>query len=178
LPPGLPATFYREAARIAAERNVRLVLDSSGAALAAALEEGVFLVKPNLRELAEFTGRSLDRPSDWEAAAAELVDSDAAEVVALSLGHRGAMLVTRELRLYAPPVPVKVESAVGAGDSFLGAMLWKLSGGAEMAEAFRYGVAGGTAALLTPGTELCWPEDVERLSGEVRLQDPGSALLG
>ena len=178
LPSGLSSGSYGEIAGTAAGRGARVVVDTSGDALASALDAHVYLVKPNLRELSELTGRSLDRPSDWEPAAAELVELGAAEVVALSLGHRGAMLVSRELRLYAPPVPVEVESAVGAGDSFLGAMLWKLSRGAEVTEAFRYGVAGGTAALLTPGTELCWPEDVERLSGEVRLQDPRSALLG
>jgi 6-phosphofructokinase 2 len=175
LPPGLPSGFYREAARIAADRGARIVIDTSGAALASALEEGVFLVKPNLRELSDLVGRPLNEEADWEKAAIGLVDSGAAVVVALSLGDRGAMLVSRELRLYTPAVPIEPVSAVGAGDSFVAAMVWQLAAGAELRQAFAYGVAAGTAALLTPGTELCRPEDVERLYGEVRIRDVGRA---
>lgn len=178
LPPGLPATFYREAARTAAERNARLVLDSSGEALAGALEAGVFMVKPNLRELSDLLGRKLEGQAEWLAGAASLVDSGSAEVVALSLGASGAMLVSREVRLYAPAVLVTPVSAVGAGDSFVAGMVWQLAAGADLRRAFAYGVAAGTAALLTPGTELCRPEDVERIYPEVRLQDLRHAPAG
>lgn len=175
LPPGVPPALCREVVSIAAGQGARAVVDSSGGALAAALEEGVFLVKPNLRELSDLTGRTLETESEWAGAAADLVERGAAEVVALSLGHRGAMLVSRDLRLYAPAISIEPVSAVGAGDSFVAAMVWQLDAGADLARAFAYGVAAGTAALLTPGTELCRPEDVERLSREVRLQEIGPA---
>ena len=58
-------------------------------------------------------------------------------------------------------------STVGAGDSFLAAMVWALASGQGLADAFRYGVAAGSAALITPGTELCHREDIERLYGQV-----------
>ena len=61
-------------------------------------------------------------------------------------------------------------SVVGAGDSFLGAMIWSLAAGHAMETAFRYGVAAGSAALLMPGTELCEREDVERLVADVKLE--------
>jgi 6-phosphofructokinase 2 len=171
LPPGLPPDFYREVVRLAAGRGVRTIIDSSGSALAGALEEGVFLVKPNLRELSELVGRQLIEQEDWETAAAELVDAGAAEVVALSLGDRGAFLASRTLRLHAPGVPIQPVSAVGAGDSFVAGMVSRLAVGADLRSAFAYAVAAGTAALLTPGTELCRPEDVERLYRDVRLQE-------
>ncbi|MBZ0215261.1 MAG: hypothetical protein K8F25_01800, partial [Fimbriimonadaceae bacterium] len=69
----------------------------------------------------------------------------------------------------AQGLPVDVVSAVGAGDSFLGALVWSLSEGADLQSAFRYGVAAGTAALLTPGTELCLKEDVDRLYQQVQI---------
>ena len=95
-----------------------------------------------------------------------------AEVVALSLGHRGALLAARDVCLRAPAIPVKIASTVGAGDSFLAGMVWRLASGGELEDAFRYGVAAGTAALLAPGTSLAHREDTERLAGRVELQ-PG-----
>jgi 6-phosphofructokinase 2 len=79
------------------------------------------------------------------------------------MGHNGALLagpagVTRQM-----PPPVAVRSATGAGDSFLAGMVLALAEGAAPASAFRRGVAAGTAAVLSPGTELCRRADVLRL---------------
>lgn len=170
LPPGAPEDFYARLARLARSRGSRMVLDASGPALAAALEEGVYLVKPNLRELRELTGQALEHEDDWRSAADDLVSSGKAQAVALSLGHRGALLAAREARLRAGAIAVQIASTVGAGDSFLAAMLWRLADGAALEEAFRYGIAGGTAALLAPGTSLAHKEDTERLARQVELR--------
>jgi len=171
LPPEVPDDFYARLARIAGALGAHVILDTSGPALAAALEEGVHLVKPNLRELRELTGQPLDREPEWQRAAEKLVRSGKAAIVALTLGEHGALLVSRNAHLRAPGIPVKIASAVGAGDSFLAAMVWRLSSGRSLEEAFRYGVAAGTAALLTPGTELSRKEDTDRLSDNVVLMD-------
>ena len=168
LPPGVPADFGGRLAAIAAAEGARFAVDTSGDALQAALEHGVYLAKPNLGELRRLVGRPLEEAAEWEAAARELVAQGRAEVIALTLGERGAFLAARGLALRAAPLPVKLVSAVGAGDSFLAAMLWRLTLGKGLEDAFRYGVAAGSAALLTPGTELCRPDDVERLCREVR----------
>ena len=89
LPPGAPEDFYARLARIVGARHSRMVLDASGQALAAALEEGVYLVKPNLRELRQLTGQPLEGEEEWAAAATRLATSGKAQVVALSLGHPG-----------------------------------------------------------------------------------------
>jgi 6-phosphofructokinase 2 len=127
-------------------------------------------VKPNLRELRELTAEPLEQEDEWARAAGELVRASKAEVVALSLGHRGALLAAQGLVLRAPALPVEVASTVGAGDSFLALMVSRLAAGAPLEEAFRYGVAGGTAALLAPGTSLAHPEDTERLARQVELR--------
>lgn len=169
LPPGVPDDFYARLARLVRDRGGRMVLDASGHALGAALEEGVYLVKPNLRELRELTHQPLEYEDDWTAAAEALVGSGKAEIVALSLGHRGALLTTRGTRLRAPALPVKIGSTVGAGDSFVAAMLWRLAAGGSLEDAFRCGIAGGTAALLSPGTSLAHKRDIERLVPEVEI---------
>lgn len=169
LPPGVPADFYARLARLCRARGARLVLDTSGPPLAAALAEGVFLCKPNLRELTELVDRPLETPAQWQAAARQLVLDGRAQAVALTLGHLGALLATREAAWNAPPLDIAVASAVGAGDSFVGGMVWGLQQGQPLEQAFGWGVAAGSAALLSTGTGLCRLEDIQRLWPQVQL---------
>ena len=170
LPDGVPDDFYARVARIAKQRGARMILDTSGRALAEAVAEGVDLIKPNLREMRELAGSEPSNANEWEAAARALVHSGKVAVIALTMGHLGAVLVTRDQVLRAQPLPVTPVSAVGAGDSFLGALIWRLAAGADLRKSFRQAVAAGAAALLNPGTELCRPDDVKRLAEQVILK--------
>lgn len=163
LAPGIPDDFYARIARRARDLGVRCIVDASGPALAAALDEGVYLVKPSGRELGELVGGTITTIDEKTAAAQQLVGEGKTEVVALTLGADGAVLVTAEgvTRLASPPITVR--STVGAGDSFLAAFVLRLAQGADLAAAFRAGVAAGAAAAMTEATELCHRDDVERL---------------
>jgi 6-phosphofructokinase 2 len=169
LPPGVPEDFYAQVARCADKLGAKTLVDTSGAALREALAAGVCLVKPNLGELRSLTGAALDDDRGKVEACRELIAKGGAEIIALSLGHEGAMLVTQDGAWRAPALKVKRVSAVGAGDSFLAAMVWAMADGRDLAEAFRWGVASGSAALLTPGTELSHAEDIRRLLPEVSV---------
>ena len=169
LPPGVPDDFYGQLTRCAASFGAKTVVDTSGTALKKAVEEGVFLIKPNLGELRALTGASLDGERERLDACRQIIATGGAEIVALTLGHEGAMLVTCDGAWRAPPLAVKTVSAVGAGDSFVGAMVWSLANGDALVDAFRWGVAAGSAALLTPGTELSYADDIRRLLAEVSL---------
>jgi 6-phosphofructokinase 2 len=135
----------------------------------AALEAGVYLVKPSLSELRDLLRTALDTRADQIGACRTLIDTHRVEVIALTLGDQGALLVTRDRVLRAAALPIKPISVVGAGDSFLGAMIWALASGHTLDEAFRYGIAAGSAALLVPGTELSQRQDIERLVKDVVL---------
>lgn len=165
LPPGVPDDFYARLAAWARSRGIRMVLDSSGPPLAAALDEGVWLVKPSQRELSELTGRALEAPDARREAAAALVHRGKAQAVALSLGGQGALLVTPQGAWHAPALSVPVRSTIGAGDSFLAALLWAYDSHADWAHALRTASAAGAAALSAAGTALCNPKDVDRLLG-------------
>lgn len=167
LPPGAPTDFYARLAALTRQRGGRFVLDTSGPALAAALAEGVWLFKPNLRELSALVDRPLDNAAQWQAAAQDLVRQGRAEVVALTLGHLGAVLATREGVWSTPALDIPVASAVGAGDSFVGGLVWGLQRGLPLQEAFTWGIAAGSAALLTAGTGLSKAEDAQRLQPQV-----------
>ncbi|MBL7087350.1 1-phosphofructokinase family hexose kinase [Acidovorax sp.] len=164
LPPGTPDDFYAQLARLLSTRGVRVVIDTSGPPLTAALQAGVALVKPSLRELRDVMQQPLEHAADWCAAAQSLVHSGAADTVALSVGEQGAVLATREGVWQAPALNVPATTGTtGAGDCFLAALVWALDRGDAPAEALRWGVAAGAAALLHPGTTLAQADDVQRL---------------
>lgn len=169
LPPGVPDDFYARLAGMAQTQGARFVLDSSGPALLGGLAQGgVYLAKPSLGELRKATGLPLTAASDIAEAAMELVTSGKTEFVAVTMGHEGGLLAGNAGPRLAPAIPVEAKSAVGAGDSFLAAMVWAMAGGWEPFDAFRYGMAAGSAAVLTPGTDLCHKADIERLYREAK----------
>lgn len=160
LPAGAPGDTYAQMADSTTAKGARFVLDSSGAGLQTTLDKSrVFLVKPSLGELEKLVGRKLDEDGVRKAAT-DIVARGAAEIVAVTMGVDGALLATSSGVLRVPAIPVRVRSAVGAGDSFLGAMVWALSQGKATEEAFRFGVAAGAAKVMTPGTKPCKRSDV------------------
>ncbi|WP_138991090.1 1-phosphofructokinase family hexose kinase [Larkinella sp. C7] len=170
LPPGLPPDYCAAIAQLAKERNIRLVLDTSGEPLKRAIQEGTFLLKPNLGELASLVGVDKLELEEVEEAARSVIEQGGCELMAVSLGPAGALLVTKENRRehrrgsFRVPAPtVKKQTTVGAGDSMVGGMVFALSQGYSYEEMLRLGVACGTAATMNPGTELFHKDDVERL---------------
>ncbi|HCW96798.1 MAG TPA: phosphofructokinase [Pseudomonas sp.] len=162
--PGIEPSFFDELLALAGQVGARLVVDLSGEPLAyAARRGGAYLIKPSLSELASLIGRMPESEREQEGALRELIAAGAAEVIVLSLGAAGALYASgdRLERISAPSVPMV--SAVGAGDSMLGAVVLALAQGRELGDAVRYGVAAGAATVMRPGTQLCLREDVERL---------------
>jgi 6-phosphofructokinase 2 len=170
LPPGVPEDFYARVARIVEGWGVKFVLDTSGAALKSALHERIHLIKPNMREMRELTGAALEDQASSIAACRALIGQGRVDVVALTLGADGALLVTARRAWRAGPLPIQPISTVGAGDSFMGVMIWALGSKMSLEESFRYAVAAGSASLLAPGTELCRPSDVRRLLSQVTIE--------
>ncbi|TSJ51941.1 6-phosphofructokinase II [Atlantibacter subterranea] len=164
LPPGVDLADFTQLIACAQQNGLRCIIDSSGEALAAALDiGGIELVKPNQKELAALVGRDLTQPDDVRQAAQELVRSGKAKRVVVSLGPQGALGVDETDCVQVVPPPVKSQSTVGAGDSMVGAMTLKLAQQASLLEMVRYGVAAGSAATLNQGTRLCSHENTEKI---------------
>lgn len=162
LPPGVPEHFYQQVADLAADAGALFLLDTSGGGLAA-VESGVFLLKPSLRELREWVGADLTTEADQYAAARQVIDRGTARHLLVSLGSEGAMLVGRDGGRRFAPVPVPPGSGVGAGDAMVAGVAVGITRGWPLTECVRLGVAAASATLLTPGTAPCTREDTERL---------------
>lgn len=163
IPKGLPEDIFAKLAHSIKELDSRFILDTSGKPLQHAVKAGVFLLKPNLKELSNLVGVESLELENVDDAALELIQKGHCGVVVVSLGAGGAMLVTKEGYHQIPAPTVERKSTVGAGDSMVAGMVWSLSHGKSYLEMARMGVACGTAATMSPGTQLFKRSDVERL---------------
>ncbi len=162
LPDDTPVEWYERLLR-AVPSQVRVVIDAKRAALSRALQVGVFLIKPNLGELAELEEVEMTDDRVIEQTARRIVERGGCQNVLVSLGRGGCLLVSadRAVKYSAPSVALR--SKVGAGDSMVGGVLAGLARGQPLVEAARLGVAAGTASVMEEGTRLCNRENVERL---------------
>lgn len=163
LPPGVPTDIFGQIAQIAKKNNARFIADTSGDALIAAANEGVYLLKPNLSELSTLAGKKYVEVEEVDDAARKIIEKGNCEVVVVSLGAAGAQLVSRETEKRIVSPKVKTMTTVGAGDSMVGGIVYALTKGMDLTSAVQYGVACGTAATMNAGTSLFKPADVHRL---------------
>ena len=171
LPPGAPETLYAHWIRRLRAGRVLTVLDTSGEALRAGLRARPWLVKPNRQEAEALLGIRLTNGRRIRDAM-EMMRRHGPDVVIVSLGKDGAFLAAKHQTgmWWAKPPAVTVQSSVGAGDSLVGGFLVGWFRTRILSEALRLGVAAGTAATMTPGTELCHRNDVRRLVSRVTLR--------
>lgn len=169
LPPGVPADFYARVAEKLRPRGIQIVLDSSGAGLARGIDAGdLLLVKPSLGELTQYVGRPLEGEAAIADAAMDIVRAGKARLVAVTMGKDGAVLARAEGPVFLPALKITAASAVGAGDSFVAGMVFALCAGESELEAFRLGLAAGSAAVLRAGTGLAHAQDIARLVKQVQ----------
>ena len=161
VPPGVPQDFYGQAARLAKANGMQVIADTSGLPLELVLKEGIFLLKPNLREFCLLTGADPDRVDDIQLKAKALIHSGACQIVVISLGKNGAFLIGDNYFVHIPAPTVERKSTVGAGDSMVAGLIYQLSNGNDILKAVQYGVGCGAAATIYPGTSLCRKADAE-----------------
>lgn len=163
LPEGIPTDIFAKIAFIAQRKKAKCIVDTTGEALIKAVEAGVYLIKPNLGELSSLVGIEELNVESVGKVARQLIERGKCEVLAVSMGADGAMLVTKDLMVTIKPPKVERKSTVGAGDSMVAGIVLSLSKNNSLVESVQYGVACGTAATMNEGSELCRKEDAERL---------------
>lgn len=163
LPPGVPTDFYRKVGQIAKQKNCKFIVDTANEPLRQALEGGVFLIKPNLNEFQQITGEKFQNEQEIIQEAQYMIQNNQSTYIIISLGAGGSFFITKDSydHIRSPLVPIR--SRVGAGDSMVAGITLKLAEGESIEDAVRYGISAGTAAVMTPGTELCRFEDTEQI---------------
>jgi len=170
LPDGVPADFFGKVAAIVKKKNAKLIIDTSGEALKHAVKEGVYLIKPNIGELSNLYGKENLQKEEVVIAARSIIQQGGCEIMVVSMGKEGAVLISADKSFQVTAPEVTVKSTVGAGDSMVAGMVLAVSKGWELEEVLKYGIACGTAATINAGTALCSKEDVERIYGILKDQ--------
>lgn len=168
LPGGVPTDAYRQIVEVVQSRGARAVLDADGPCLKSGLRAKPFAIKPNVNELRRLSRRPLKSEREI-IRAAERVQSAGVEVVMVSRGAQGVVLLGQGERYRAKPPSVTVRSTVGAGDSTVAGFVFAHAAGKTMEECVRMATAAGTAATLAPGNQLCRLSDVRRLAPKVQV---------
>jgi len=167
LPAGIAPNIFSRIA-IVGKKKAKLVVDTSGEGLKYAVDQGVYLIKPNISELAYLAGKEYLHTNEIVHHAKSIIKTKNCEIIVVSLNAAGAVLITKNATVAVTPPAVKVKSTVGAGDSMVAGIVYALSRGDGIETASQYGVACGTAATLNAGTELCHKKDVEALFNQIR----------
>lgn len=162
----IPLTFFEEMAELCMDKGVHFVLDTSGPALKGLIHKKPFLIKPNEEELGELFDTKITCKQEALHYARKLVEQGVQHVV-VSMGGNGALLVTEDLAIFAEAPKGEVVNTVGAGDSLVSGFLASYVKEENAIEAFRYGVASGSATAFR--SDLCEKEDVEILLNQIKI---------
>ncbi len=168
LPRGVDSSYYAQLVR-AVDKNSLKIVDTSGQRMFAALREGVDLVKPNIDELEDTIGKSIESKEDMLAGCRELIEQGAKRVL-LSLGKKGAVITDGKESYFCKSLNVAVNSTVGAGDGMVAAAAVKLQQGAPLPAILRAGVAAGTATVMTVGQTSFTKEKYNELFSTLQVK--------
>jgi 1-phosphofructokinase len=168
IPNSLPSQLYKIIMERLANKGVKVVVDTTGQALADVLAHKPFLIKPNHHELGELFNQSISSVEEAIPYGKKLVEMGAEHVV-VSMAGLGALFFTKEKAYYANVPKGEVKNSVGAGDSVVAGFLASHVKEGDLKNAFRYGVTAGSASAFSKG--FCTEESIELLINEVKLTE-------
>jgi len=152
LPPGCPTDYYGKLIESVRAMGCRCVLDAEGAPMKEGIPALPYMIKPNLYELELLTGKKLDSIQAVRNAAFKYI-KQGIEIVAVSMGEKGALITNGEESYFAPAINIDVKTTVGAGDAMVAALVAGCMGEYELDEILRMGIACGTARCTTEPTK-------------------------
>ncbi|MEC0233796.1 1-phosphofructokinase [Paenibacillus kribbensis] len=168
IPPSLGGDFYSRLIRVCQQTGAEFVIDTTGEALMKALVHKPLLVKPNHHELAELFGVTIHSKEEIVTYGRKLLEAGAKNVL-ISMAGEGALFITAD-EVYHANVPAgTVKNSVGAGDSMIAGFVGTLALLGDLIEAFRTGVASGSATAFSD--DLATREKIEQLRPQVTISN-------
>ncbi len=169
IPRGVSAGIYEEMVRKLAGKKV--VLDTSGEGFRQAVPAGPWLIKPNVDELSEYAGKSLDSPMAILEQARAIMGRYNIHSVVISMGKEGAIFVEGNETVWAVPPAVEVKSTVGAGDAMVAGTVAGKIRGLALAECARLATAFSVTAISHIGSGLPSVEAVQSARERITIRD-------
>ncbi len=168
LPQGCDLHWYEKEINSCKQQGAKTVLDTSGDAFRYGVEALPHLIKPNVKELAAYTGEEL-LTVDEVAQAAQLLVNKGIETVVVSLGERGLVASCAEETIYVEVPRLPVQSTVGAGDTVVAGLLYGSVKHMAFADRMAFAAAAGSAAVMKYGTQQPELNEVYHLLPSIRV---------
>lgn len=162
----LPRDIYAQIQKRCLDNKVKIIVDTTGEALTMTLKNRPFLIKPNVHELEEIFNTRISSKEEVIYYAEKLLKMGAENVV-VSMAGEGALLICDGGVYHAKAPQGIVKNSVGAGDSLIGGFLAKYTQTFNIVEAFKMGVASGSATAFSH--DLCQKDDVKELLDKVTI---------
>lgn len=159
----MDAPYYSKLIKKLAHKNVKVILDTSESALKETLNNTIYLIKPNQRELAQLAGADFLSKLEQEEFALNLIKTKKINYVVVSLGNKGAFIASNEGITYLSPPSVIVKSTIGAGDSMVAGIVYSILNNFSDEVMLKWGVACGVAATMSEGTDLAHKDNIEKV---------------
>ncbi|HQN17067.1 MAG TPA: PfkB family carbohydrate kinase [Bacteroidales bacterium] len=189
LPDKLDPDYMNDMINNLKKNGIIIILDASGDALRSGVKSQPHVIKPNFKEVKSIWGSRLKSGSNRDLAKlAQWIQSEyCIEIVLISIGPRGIILVTKDQELIGIPPSLKklplspnleIRNNVGAGDSSIAGFIygWKNQNvnfsDLDLPKQLKYSVAAGTATTLLEEPTLCNKDDFDKLIGKVIIKDP------
>ncbi len=166
IPAGTPTDAYYQIGVLAETYKIPVFLDADGENLRFGLAGKPYAVKPNRDELNQFSGATLQRLVDWQAAMAQFC-TFGPMLVAATMGPEGVLVLDGQDVWHATSPPVTVACATGAGDATLAAMIYGWLSGFSKKEIAAWMCASGSATVAKPGVAFCTRYEVADILAEV-----------
>ncbi|NLG96797.1 MAG: 1-phosphofructokinase [Chloroflexi bacterium] len=170
LPPGLPADFYAQIIHLLKDQDCRVILDTSGEALREGVQAGPSIIKPNLLELDQLTGKRPGTAAQAAGIARGLLRGDV-EMVVVTMGSLGSVFVTATQALHAVPPPVDVKSTVGAGDAIVAGLLYSRACLMDLKTQARFATAFATLAITQDWRGIPDLQIIHEMAGSVEITE-------
>ena len=169
VPTGVSKSIYGDIIRKAHEKGAKVFLDADGELFTQSLAAKPDVIKPNREELEKYIG------ADHSLTEEELLNvgneflAQGIETVIISLGHEGALFLTKEQSLKCPAISIEVQSTVGAGDALVAAFTYGMDKGEDFEACAKLGIATSAGAVSTEGTKPPTRDKVDELIQLVKV---------
>ncbi|SNS98070.1 fructose-1-phosphate kinase [Anaerovirgula multivorans] len=168
IPEGLPNTIYNDLIQIARNQGCKTILDAEGDRLLQGIDAKPYMIKPNIHELQSSLKVKINDEKDVIYYCKSFINKGINFVV-VSMGDKGALLVSDNQVLKAEVIPVEVKSTVGAGDSMVGAFSYGIMKNYQLKETFKLAVAAATLSV-SKGTTLHQIHEIEEFKEQVEIK--------
>lgn len=172
LPQGIPVDYYKTLIEVAKLYKLPVILDASGEALSEGMKAKPHMIKPNLRELENLAKRKLTKTGDIIEVCREIVISGI-EVVTVSMGEEGAILVSDNICIRAIAPTVTAVNSIGSGDAMVAGFAVGLVENKSPEECLKLAMACGVS-----NTQFVEIGVVDKDNVEVQLDNIEIEILG